>query len=78
MTDIVVPSEFWGDALEGVISVWLFADGEAVSAGVTVAELMQEKTSFSLEAPQSGRLRILVGAEVAVRAGQVVGKIDHL
>jgi pyruvate/2-oxoglutarate dehydrogenase complex dihydrolipoamide acyltransferase (E2) component len=76
MIEVRVPAELWDGDLDGVVSAWLYQDGELVEAGAVIAELMSEKVAFSLEAPASGRLRILVPAEVAIRPAAVVATID--
>ena len=75
MTDVQIPAEIIEEGAEGAISVWLLRDGEMVSAGDVLAEVMNEKAVAELIAPASGRLTILVPAEVPVRAGQVVARI---
>lgn len=75
MTDIIVPSGQWKDTDVAVVGSWLYADGETVSAGTVIVELMVEKTSFELVAPASGSLSIGVEEEVEVHPGQVIGSI---
>lgn len=75
MTDIVVPAGLWDDSDTAVVGSWLYGDGEAVSAGAVVAELMVEKTSFEITAPASGTLSIAVAEETEVQPGQVIGSI---
>ena len=75
MTDVVIPAEIIEEGAEGAISVWLFRDGEIVSAGDVLAEVMNGKAAAELISPGSGRLTIVVQAEVPVRTGQVVARI---
>jgi pyruvate/2-oxoglutarate dehydrogenase complex dihydrolipoamide acyltransferase (E2) component len=75
MTDVQIPAEIVEEGAEGAISVWLMREGESVSAGDVLAEVMNEKAAAELIAPASGRLTILVPAEVPVRTGQVVARI---
>lgn len=75
MTDVRIPEGFWDGDEEGVIATWLFADGETVTAGAPLAEIMYEKASMELTAPASGALAILAPAETPVRRGQVIGRI---
>lgn len=75
MTDITVPAGLWSDGDEAAISAWLYADGDAVSEGAVIAEIMVEKSSFELTAPASGTLHIAVAAETPVIAGEIVGRI---
>jgi pyruvate/2-oxoglutarate dehydrogenase complex dihydrolipoamide acyltransferase (E2) component len=76
VTDVRVPESFWDDDAEGVVATWLFADGEAVTRGAALAEIMYEKASMELLAPASGRLSILAPAESPIRRGQVIARIE--
>lgn len=75
MTEILVPQGQWEPDQEAALATWLYEEGEAVQAGVTVAEIMVEKTSFEIAAPASGTLCIAVAEDEIVVAGQVVGSI---
>lgn len=75
MTDIVVPSGLWDTSDTAVIGSWLYGDGDAVQAGVAIAEIMVEKSSFEVIAPASGTLSIGTAEESVVRAGEVIGRI---
>ena len=74
--EVIVLEEVVAAGAEGVISVWYFKDGETVAQGDVLAEVMNEKAATSFEAPASGRLTILVPAEVAVRCGDVIARIE--
>ncbi len=63
MTDIIVPEDLWDTDDEGVIFSWVYADGAIVEEGKLVAELTVEKAQLELNAPASGRLKILAPAE---------------
>jgi pyruvate/2-oxoglutarate dehydrogenase complex dihydrolipoamide acyltransferase (E2) component len=78
MTDITVPEDLWDTDDEGVIFSWVYADGAVVEQGKLVAELTVEKAQLELNAPASGRLRILAPAETVVRKGTVIGRIEAL
>lgn len=73
---IRVPDDLWDDDSAGVISTWLFDDGDEVSAGDVVAEVMNEKMSFEILAPASGRLSIFTPAESEIRLGQEIGSLE--
>jgi 2-oxoglutarate dehydrogenase E2 component (dihydrolipoamide succinyltransferase) len=75
-TEVRIPEGLWADDGEGVVATWLFADGERVSEGSVLAEVMYEKTSTEILAPTAGTLRVVVAAEVPVRKGQVIARID--
>lgn len=76
MTDLVVAEGLWEGDATGIISAWLYRDGETVAKGVTVAEIMVEKVSYDLVAPASGRLQVLVAEEEPFAQGAVVGRIE--
>jgi pyruvate/2-oxoglutarate dehydrogenase complex dihydrolipoamide acyltransferase (E2) component len=76
MTDVAIPEEILGEGAEGAISIWLFRDGETVTAGDVLAEVMIEKAAAELLAPTSGRLKILVQPETPVTRGQIVARIE--
>jgi len=76
MTEVTVPDHFWDDDSEGVVSAWLFVDGERVAEGAPLAEIMYEKASMELPAPASGVLRILAPAESAIKRRQVIAIIS--
>ncbi len=78
MTDITVPEDLWDTDDEGVIFSWVYGDGAVVEQGRLVAELTVEKAQLELNAPASGRLRILAPAETVVRKGTVIGRIEPL
>lgn len=76
MTDIKIADDLWEDEVEGVITAWLFSDGENVSAGTVVAEIMVEKVQHELTSPADGRLKILKAAEEPLNKGDVVAKVE--
>lgn len=75
MSDIVVPQGQWEADQEAALANWLYGEGETVQQGVTVAEIMVEKTSFEIPAPASGTLTITIAEDEIVVPGQVVGSI---
>lgn len=60
---------------EGTIAEWLVADGGAVDAGQPLYSLESEKSVQEIEAPCSGKLRILEGAGGTFKVGTVIGEI---
>jgi pyruvate/2-oxoglutarate dehydrogenase complex dihydrolipoamide acyltransferase (E2) component len=76
MTDITVPLDLSDSEDEGVIFAWIYADGALVERGKLVAELTVEKAQLEINAPASGRLRILAPAETVVRKGTVIGRVE--
>ncbi|MEP2987773.1 MAG: biotin/lipoyl-containing protein [Parasphingorhabdus sp.] len=75
MTEIRVPEGQWETDQEAALATWLYADGEAVSTGVTVCEIMVEKTSFEVPAPAGGVLAIAIAEDDVVVPGQIIGTI---
>jgi pyruvate/2-oxoglutarate dehydrogenase complex dihydrolipoamide acyltransferase (E2) component len=60
---------------EGTIAEWLVADGEAVNAGQPLYSLESEKSVQEIEAPCSGKLRILEDAGGTFKVGTAIGEI---
>jgi pyruvate/2-oxoglutarate dehydrogenase complex dihydrolipoamide acyltransferase (E2) component len=61
---------------EGVLSRWLVEDGATVSQGQPLYELESDKSLQEVEAPASGRLKILVAATgETYPVGTVLGEI---
>lgn len=75
-TPVAVPRDLWEEDLPGIISAWLFEDGDPVKEGDLIAELMVEKTAYDLTAPKAGRLKILVQPEQPFRRGDVIATIE--
>ena len=76
MVSVTIPADMWAEDMEGVISAWLFEDGDRVREGDLIAEVMVEKTSYDLTAPAAGILRILVAPDVPFRRGAEVARIE--
>jgi len=78
VAEIRVPDDLWDTAVtpEGVVANWFFADGGQVPKGATVAEITVEKSSFDIESPEGGRLKIVVPKDGVVLPGMVIGKIE--
>ena len=75
MADIRIEPSLWDDDIEGVITAWLFDDGDAVDSGDIVAEIMVEKVQHEIKAPVSGILKIEVAVEEPIRRGDRIGEI---
>jgi pyruvate/2-oxoglutarate dehydrogenase complex dihydrolipoamide acyltransferase (E2) component len=74
-TDVLLPK--LGFAMnEGQLSEWLIADGESVTAGQPLFTLEAEKSTNDVEAPASGKLRILQPAGETYVVGTVLGVIE--
>lgn len=77
MTAINVPTQLWDDDSPGVISTWLFEDGNMVSEGNVVAEVMNEKITFDILAPATGRLVVVKAVDEEVSQGDVIGRVER-
>jgi pyruvate/2-oxoglutarate dehydrogenase complex dihydrolipoamide acyltransferase (E2) component len=61
---------------EGVIAEWLVSDGAAVQAGAPLYSIESDKAVQEIEAPASGRLRIIVQPGMSNPVGTVLGMIE--
>lgn len=61
---------------EGVIAEWLIADGATVQAGAPLYSIESDKAVQEIEAPASGRLRIIVQPGMSNPVGTVLGMIE--
>lgn len=75
MIEVRVPEGQWETDQEAALATWLYGDGETVAAGITICEIMVEKTSFEVAAPAGGILKIAVAEDDVVAPGQVIGSI---
>jgi len=62
---------------EGVLARWLVADGALVTAGQPLYELESDKSVQEVEAPASGRLRIIAAIGETYLVGAVLGEITE-
>ncbi len=60
---------------EGVLARWLVEDGASVTAGQPLYEMESEKSIQEVEAPASGKLRILAAIGETYPVGTVLGEI---
>jgi pyruvate/2-oxoglutarate dehydrogenase complex dihydrolipoamide acyltransferase (E2) component len=61
---------------EGVIAEWLIADGATVQAGAPLYSIESDKALQEIEAPASGRLRIIIQPGMSNPVGTVLGMIE--
>ena len=61
---------------ESTLARWLVEDGALITAGQPLYELENDKATQEVEAPASGRVRILAEAGVAYPIGAVLAEID--
>ena len=62
--------------VEGIIEVWLKKDGEMVQKGEAILEFSTEKMTNTLEAPESGTLKIIAKEGEAIACGKPVAEIS--
>jgi len=75
MIPVVIPPDLWEGDVEGAVSAWLFAEGDAVREGDLIAEVMVEKTSYDVTAPADGMLQIRILAETPFKRGAIIAAI---
>ena len=61
---------------EGQIAEWLAADGDEVKEGQPLFSLEADKSTNEVEAPASGKLRIVAQIGETYEVGTVLGYID--
>ena len=71
-----VKSVVWEEEDEAAISQWFVDDAAQVSEGDLIAEMMVEKVQYEIEAPATGKLRILKQQEEVVASGDVIATIE--
>lgn len=74
-TEVLLPK--LGFAMtEGQVAEWMFGDGEEVEEGECLFLLEADKSTNEVEAPASGKLRIVVEEGVTVQVGEVLAYIE--
>jgi pyruvate/2-oxoglutarate dehydrogenase complex dihydrolipoamide acyltransferase (E2) component len=61
---------------EGTLSQWLVTDGDHVQAGQVIYTLESDKAVEEVEAPASGRVRIVGQPGTVYMVGDLVGTIE--
>ena len=61
---------------EGTLVEWLVADGAAVTEGAPIYTLEADKSAQEVEAPASGRLRIIAQPATVYPVGTLLGEIE--
>lgn len=75
MTKIIIEQDLWEEDQEGVITAWLFDDGDQVSEGDALADVMVEKVQHEVHSSATGTLKILKEAEQVVNKGDEIGEV---
>lgn len=60
---------------EGTLAEWLLSDGAEVKEGQALYSLESEKSIQEIEAPASGRLRIIASPGETYKVGDVLAEI---
>lgn len=75
MIEIKVPSP--GESITQVqIAKWLVSDGEAVEKDQEIAEIDSDKATLSINAEESGKIKLLVKEGDTVDVGSVIATLD--
>lgn len=74
--EIIIDANYWQGDGEAVITTWYFEEGDRVSQGDVIAELMLEKVQMEIDAPETGTLRIKMPAEEPVKKGDIIAVIE--
>lgn len=75
MTKIIIEQDLWDEDQEGVITAWLFDDGDQISTGDVVADVMVEKVQHEVLSSGTGTLKILKEAEQVINKGDAIGEV---
>ncbi len=76
MKNIILPE--LGEGIEGaVVSMWHFAEGDAVKAGDDVVEVVIDKATFNVPSSSSGVIKKIVRREgETAKIGEVLAEIE--
>jgi len=61
---------------EGQVAEWLAKDGDEVKEGQPIYSLEADKSTNEIEAPASGKLRIVAAIGETLEVGTVLGYIE--
>ncbi|MDJ1006269.1 MAG: lipoyl domain-containing protein [Paracoccaceae bacterium] len=75
VTVLLVP-QLGTEVTEAEITEWLMADGEPVEAGEPVVNISTTKMAMDLEAPASGRLKIVMEEGEIAKVGDTLAEIS--
>lgn len=73
--EIRIPTDAWEDAAPAVLDVCLYANGDHVTQGAVIAQLMVEKVQFDLVAPATGVVEWREAEGASVAKGHIVGHV---
>ena len=75
MADIKLP-QLGFSMDEGQLTAWLVEDGAMVTEGQPIYEMEGDKAVQEVEAPASGKLRIIAAVDKTYPVGTLLGTID--
>jgi pyruvate dehydrogenase E2 component (dihydrolipoamide acetyltransferase) len=61
---------------EGTITEWLVKDGDPIAVGQTLYVIESEKTSFEVESPFAGTIKLLAATGDLMKVGMPVAQIE--
>ncbi len=61
----------------GIIDNWKVKDGDTVSKGDVIVEITTEKLSNDIEAPASGKIRLLAEEGDTIECGEPIAEIEE-
>ena len=77
MADVLFPQLSEEDpTAEGVLATWFVSDGDQVTGGQLLGEVMVDKVSGEVVAPAAGRVHLLVAEEQTARQGDVIARVN--
>lgn len=77
--DLVVPEFAEEDDEKLQVVKWLFHEGDAVEEGDELVELLTDKATFTLPAPEKGTLeKILITEGQEIVVGEVIGRLKKV
>ena len=74
-TEIIFP-KIGFSMTEGQIAEWMYGDGEEVTEGEALFLLEADKSTNEVEAPASGKLKVVTPEGETVQCGTIVGYIE--
>lgn len=78
MKEVILP-DMGEEVGEATVSFWHHDEGDRVTKGENLVEIVTEKASFQVDAPASGILTKILAVEgEVVKSGQVLGIIEEV
>lgn len=74
-TEILLP-KLGFSMTEGQVAEWMYGDGDEVKEGEVIYLLEADKSTNEVEAPASGKLKIVAEEGVVKQVGEVLGYIE--